>query len=150
LVRGPPARTGCREASRVLGDDDLVRLSDTLQACCQVRSLANDAALLRLTGPYQITDYDQPRGDADASVQWSSRLQPSHRLDQLQPGPDRPLSIVFVGLRIAKVHEYSIAHILRYEPAEALDSLGHALLIGGDDLAQVLRVHASGKCRGSH
>jgi hypothetical protein len=42
-----------------------------------------------------------------------------------------------MGLGIAKVHEHSIAHILRYEPAEALHSLGNALLICRNDLVQV-------------
>ena len=51
-----------------------------------------------------------------------------------------------MGLRIAKVHEHAIAHVLRHEPAEALHGFGDALLIGGNDLAQVLRVHASREC----
>ena len=34
--------------SRALGDDDHVRLGDPLQTRCQVRRLADDAALLRL------------------------------------------------------------------------------------------------------
>ena len=69
-------------------------------------------------------------------------LQSAHRLDQLQPRPYRPLGVILVGLRIAEVDQHAIAHVLRYEPAEALHGLGDALLIGGNDLAQVLRVHA--------
>ena len=72
---------------------------------------------------------------------------PLDRFDQLQPRPHRPLGVVLVGLRIAEVHEHAVAHVLRYEPAEALHGLGDALLIGGDDLAQVLRVHARRECR---
>jgi hypothetical protein len=45
------------------------------------------------------------------------------------------------------VNQHTIAHILRYEPAEALHGLGNRLLIGGNDLAQVLWVHAGRKCR---
>ena len=52
-----------------------------------------------------------------------------------------------MGLRIAEVHEHAVAHVLRYEAAEALHSLGDAFLIGGNDLAQVLGVHARGECR---
>ena len=48
--------------------------------------------------------------------------------------------------RIAKVHEHAVAHVFRYEPAERLHRLGDALLIGGDDLAQVLRVHTRREC----
>ena len=50
-------------------------------------------------------------------------------------------------LRIAEIHEHAVAHVLRDEPAEALHSLGDALLVGGNDLAKVLRVHARRECR---
>jgi hypothetical protein len=62
--------------------------------------------------------------------------------DQLQPRPDRSLGVVLMGLRIAKVHEHAVVHVLRHESAEALHGFGDALLIGRDDLAQVLGVHA--------
>ena len=67
--------------------------------------------------------------------------------DQLQPRPHRPLGIVLMGLRIAEIHEDAVAHVLRHEPAEALHGPGDALLIGGNDLAQVLRVHPGGERR---
>ena len=74
-------------------------------------------------------------------------FKPPTACDQLQPRPHRPLGVVLMGLRIAEVHEHAVAHVLRHEPAEALHSLGDALLIGGNDLAQVLRVHARRECR---
>ena len=46
-----------------------------------------------------------------------------------------------MSLRIAEVHEDAVAHVLRYKAAEALHSLSNALLVGGNDLAQVLGVH---------
>ena len=52
-----------------------------------------------------------------------------------------------MGLRIAKIHEHPVAHIVRHEPAEAADGFRDTFPIGGNDLAQVLRVHAGGKCR---
>jgi hypothetical protein len=51
-----------------------------------------------------------------------------------------------VGLRIAEVDQHTIAHVLRYEAAEAINSFGDTLLIGGNDLAQVLGVHTTRKC----
>ena len=71
----------------------------------------------------------------------SRSLQRADRCDQLQPRPYRALSVVLMGLRIAEVDQHAVAHVLRYEPAEALHCLGDALLIGGNDLAQVLWVH---------
>ena len=50
-------------------------------------------------------------------------------------------------LRKAEVHEHAVAHVLRYEAIEALHSLGDALLIGRNDLPQVLRVHPRRQCR---
>ena len=113
-----------------------------LQTCREVRRLADDCLLLSSTRSDQIADYDQPGSNAHAGLQWSAGLQSANRLDQLQPRPYRPLGVVLVGLRIAEIDQHAVAHVLRYEPAEALHSLGDALLIGGNDLAQVLRVHA--------
>ena len=79
-------------------------------------------------------------------LQRSARLQRTHCCDQFQPGPHRPLDIVLVGLRIAEVDQDTVAHVFGNETAEALHSLGDALLIAGNDLAQVLRVHASREC----
>ena len=129
------------ELSRALGDDDRIRLGNALQPCREVRRLADDAALLRLARSDQIADHDQSGRNADAGLQWRAGLQPAYRLDQLQPRPDRPLSVILMGLRIPEIHEHAVAHVLRDEPAEALHGLGDALLIGGNDLAQVLRVH---------
>src|SRR5271154_1255948 len=47
-----------------------------------------------------------------------------------------------MSLRIAEVDQDTIAHVLRDEPAEAANRLRDAFLIGRNDLAQVLRVHA--------
>ena len=41
-----------------------------------------------------------------------------HRLDQRKSGTNGPLSIVFVGFRIAEIDERSIAHILGNRTAE--------------------------------
>ena len=58
--------------SRALSDDHRVRLGDPLQTRREVRRLADDAALLRLTRSDQVADHDQPGGDANAGLQWST------------------------------------------------------------------------------
>ena len=74
-------------------------------------------------------------------------LEPSHRRDQLQPRPYRPLGVILMRLRIAEIDEHAVAHVFRHEAAKALHSLGDAFLIGRNDLAQILRVDAGGECR---
>ena len=74
-------------------------------------------------------------------------LQSTHSSDQLQPRAHGPLCVVLVGLRIPEVDQHPVAHVLRYEAAEALHGLGDALLIGRNDLAEVFRVHARRQCR---
>jgi hypothetical protein len=49
-------------------------------------------------------------------------------------------------LRVAEEDEDTVPHKLRDIATEPLHGLGDALLIGGDDLAEVLRVHAGGEC----
>jgi hypothetical protein len=40
-----------------------------------------------------------------------------------------------------KIHEHTVTHVFGNETTEAAHDLDDALLIGRDDLAQVLRVH---------
>jgi hypothetical protein len=95
----------------------------------------------------QVPDNDQPRRNADAGLKRYARLQGTYRCDQFEPCPDRPLGIVLMGLRIAKVHEDAVAQILCHEPIEAVHNLGDAFVIGRNNLAQVLWVHAGGERR---
>ena len=74
----------------------------------------------------------------------TGRLQFTDRCDQFQPSPHRSLGVILMSVRIAEVDENTVAHVLCYEPAEALDRLGDALLIGRNDLAKVFRVHTTG------
>jgi hypothetical protein len=46
-----------------------------------------------------------------------------------------------MGLRVPEVDQHAIAHVLRYEPAEALHGLGDALLIRGNYFTEVFGVH---------
>ena len=79
-------------------------------------------------------------------MQGSVRLERTDGTNQLQPRPHRSLSVVLMGLRIAEIHQHAVSHVLGHEAAEATHRLGDAFLIGGNDLAQVLRVHAGGEC----
>ena len=70
-----------------------------------------------------------PHGQAHTVVTRQGRVQRAHRLDHAQAGAHGPLGVVFMGLRIAKVHQQPITEILRDIPLKALDHGGAGLLI---------------------
>jgi hypothetical protein len=57
------------------------------------------------------------------------------------------LGVIFMRCRIAEVNQHTIAQIPGDEAPEAAHGLGDARLIGRNDLAQVLQVHACGERR---
>ncbi len=67
-----------------------------------------------------------------------------------QPGPHRPLGIIFVRQGVAEVDEQAIAEILGDMPLKAGDHLGAGVLIGPHHLAQVFRVELAGEHRRVH
>jgi hypothetical protein len=90
----------------------------------------------------QVADHHQPGRNTDTGLECSVGLQITNCRDQLQPRAHSPLCVVLVCLGVTEIHQDPIAHVLRYETSEALHRLCDALLIGRNDLAQVLRVHA--------
>ena len=52
------------EPARGLGYDDCVRLSDALEACREVRCLADDIVLLPFAGPHKVPDHHHPGGSS--------------------------------------------------------------------------------------
>src|SRR5262249_19186820 len=92
-----------------LGNDDHVRLGKPLQARREVRRFTDDAALLRVARSDQVTDDDQPRRNADPGLQRSASLEPGHCCDQLQSRPYCSFGVILVRLRIAEVHEDTVA-----------------------------------------
>ena len=75
-------------------------------------------------------------------------LQATYSSDQLQARTYGSLGVVLVSLGIPEIQQHAIAHVLRNEAAEALHGLGDALLVGGNDLAEVFWVYPSGeRCR---
>ena len=75
------------------------------------------------------------------------RLERCEPRDQVQSSPYRAFCIILVRLRIAEIGEHAVAHIFCHEPVEATHRLRDALLVGGNDLAQILGIHARRECR---
>src|SRR3954452_24265877 len=118
-----------------------------LQTRREVGRLADDATLLRGRRSDQVADHNEAGRNADSGLQRNRRLEHAHCRGQLQPRPDRPLGIVLMRLRIAKIHQHTVAQVLCHEAVETAHDLGDAFVIGRNDLAQDLRIHASGERR---
>ena len=71
-------------------------------------------------------------------------------LDDFQRGPHRPLSIVLVGVRIAKVDQEPIAQILRDMPVEPADDRGAGGVIAPHDGSPFLRIQPRRQRRRAH
>ena len=115
--------------ARGVTDDDRVGLRDPLQVRRQIRRLANDLALVRVLRSDQFADHHHAGCDADADLQRPARFQRADRGGQFESRPHRPLSVVLVSPRIAKVHEHAIAHVSRDEAIETMNDVGGTILI---------------------
>ena len=107
-----------------------------LQTRRQIRRLPHNRLLLSRARSNEIADYNQPGANANADLERFNAAQLANRFDERQSGTYRTLRVVLMGPRISKVDQHAIAHVLRYEPAKALNSHRDALLICRNDLAQ--------------
>ena len=89
-----------------------------LQTRREVRRLADHAALLRLPRAYQIADHHHPVPTPMRTWSGSTLLSLPTASMSCQSGSHRPLSVVFMGLRITEIDEHPVAHVFRHEPSE--------------------------------
>jgi hypothetical protein len=75
----------------------------------------NDATLQCLPRSGQVADDDQPCGDAHTGLERSVRLESSHRRDQFQPRPYRPLGVVLVSMRVSEVDQDAVSEVFGHE-----------------------------------
>ena len=57
-----------------------------------------------------------------------------------EPGTDRTFRIVFMRLGVAEINQHPIAHVLRHKAVETGDCVRDRVVIGVDEVAQILRV----------
>jgi hypothetical protein len=140
-----------QEAPRRVRDHHGARPGDLLQPRSQVRGLADDRPLLRRALAEEVADDDQAARDADPHRERrpGRRRQPRDGLDDAQPGPDRALGSVLLGLGPAEVGEHAVAHELGDVAAEPGHRARHRLLVRPEDLAHLLRIEPGGKRRGA-
>ena len=116
-----------------------------MQAGGQVGGLTERQLFQPGTSPH-LTHDDQAGMDAQAHRQahppflHQASIQRAHGLHDGQARPHRPLGIVFMGLRIAKVDQQPIAEILCDVSFKAIDDRSTGLLIGPHNLAQLFGV----------
>ncbi len=73
------------------------------------------------------------------------RIELPHGLYHSQPGPHRPLGVIFMRQRVPELDEQAIAKILGDMPLEAGDHLGAGLLVGPHHLAPLFQVEPAGE-----
>ena len=91
---------------------------DALQASGQVGGLAQRQLLLpgasaHLTHHHEPGMDPQAYGQCHTPILLQADIELAQGLDHAQPGPHRPLRVIFVRQRIAEVDEQAIAKILR-------------------------------------
>ncbi|KQT16272.1 hypothetical protein ASG57_31885 [Bradyrhizobium sp. Leaf396] len=129
-----------------VGDNDYSRLGDRLQSSRKVRRLADDTAFLRLSRPDKVANDDESRPDPDTHFQ-PPRRRCMEFCDGANQGKSRlhsMLGIMFVGLRVAEIHENAVAHIFGDETAMSFDDCSAGPVVCTDDLPQVLRIELRG------
>ena len=98
----------------------------------------------------QVADHHKPGGDADPRLQPErSEIEAADGLDDPEARPDRVLGVVFVGARIAEIDQHPVAHVFGDKTFQPGDDFGDGAVIGGDDLAQILRVEPRGELGGA-
>src|SRR5262249_10858421 len=114
---------------------DRAGFSKALQAGGKVRRFAHNAALLSFAGGDQVTHDDLPGADANTHAQGLGRLKPPDGLNESKTSPHRLLDVVLVRLRVAKVHQHSVSHVLGNKAVETANHVGNAAVVRADHLA---------------
>ena len=113
-----------------------------MQACRQVRRLADHRLLLRRAFADEFAHHHQTRGNAHSRAQrlFRWRRQLGNRGGNGEPGPHRPLGLVLVRPRPAEIGQHPVAHVLRHMAIHTRDLLGHRVLVRPDHLPHLFRV----------
>ena len=96
-------------------DQHTIGFGGGLKACRQVGRVADDGLLSGGANAGCCTGNDEPGRNSDAALQRQSirPLQPSDFLDDFKTSPDRQFGCMLQRQGKAKIHQYSIAQILR-------------------------------------
>ena len=139
--------TGRQRVGR-LADHHGVRRGDVLDPGREVRRLPQHQRLgtaRRVGGRHHHDAGVDADADGQLAIGGQRRVPPAYRVDDVEPGADRPLRVVLPRPRIAEVRHHPVALILRHLTAVTHDDRGHGFLVRAQHLPPVLDVHASGE-----
>ena len=127
--RVPAAMTTASGSARACSRAARFGVSPTTDCSCAepspIRSPTTTSPVAIPTRAWSLTDLTSRRPTASIDA---------------QPGPDRPLGIVLMRLRVAEIDQHAVAHVLGDKAVEPGDDLGDGAVIGADDLAQILGI----------
>ena len=137
-------------------DNDLIGLRQYLQACGQVRRLADDRGFRCGSLADLVADDHRSGGDADPHSELDRGrpadcgIQLRHRIDDVETRPRRTLGLVLMGARVAEIDEDAVTHELGDKAVVMPDRGTAPVLIRRDDIAQIFGVHPGRECGRSH
>ena len=131
-------------------DHHLIRPGEALQACGEVRRLADRRLLARITGANRLADDHQSRCDANPNMEWfAAHGCRADRGGNGEAGPHGAFGIGLSGFRPAEIDQHPVTDVTRNEAVELADRVGDARLVGADDLPQILGVEPRRECGGT-
>src|SRR5689334_14561264 len=115
----------CRQA-----DDDAPRLGQRLQASRQIRHFPNYCLFLCRSFTNKIADNHQAASKSNSYSQClTCRSQPGNLSSNRKASAHRPLGLVLLSLRPAKICQDTIAHVFGDITVELADCVGNTALV---------------------
>ncbi len=129
-----------QELAGALRNHDLARPCEGLQTRGKIWSLANHRLLARCSLADQIPHHHQPGCDANPYLECHIAVlfEGADCGHEVQSGSNGPLGLILVGARVAKIGQHSVTQIFRDMALIAGDHLGDAVIIGPNDITEIL------------
>ena len=139
------------QAPRAVPDHDPVRRGQGLQACGEIRCLAERDPLAYRTRLGQVADDHEAGRHADAHAQRpADPIEFTDLGDEREPGANGAHGVVFVPVGVAEIDHGTVAEQQRDVAIEVPHGIGDALMVPADDLAEVFRVELRRQLGGTH
>ena len=139
------------EAPRAVRNHDPVRRGQGLQACGEIRCLAQRDPLANRTRLGQVADDHEAGRHADAHVQRpADPVELPDPGDEREPGANGAHGVVVVAVGVAEIDHGTVAEQQRHEAIEFPHRVRDAPMVGADHVAEILRVELRRQLGGSH